>query len=148
MSVEHALVLPVGQDLYALPLDWVREVVAVPVLTPLVTAPSVVLGLFNLRGQIVPLLDTGALLGTGTTETAELAVVVDCPQGLAGLATTGLPQRHELDAPTGPSELPGTSGQYRVAERVVTLLDPAVLLSPQRISGQDPRVDLAVNGST
>ena len=46
------------------PMDWVREVVAAPTLTRLVTAPSIVLGLFNLRGEIVALLDTAALLGS------------------------------------------------------------------------------------
>ena len=65
MTTMQALLLPVGDDLYALPMDWVREVVAAPTVTRLVTAPSVVLGLFNLRGQIVALLDTAALLGNG-----------------------------------------------------------------------------------
>jgi len=51
MKTDQALLLPVGDDLYALPMAWVREVVAAPQLTRLVTAPSVVLGLFNLRGQ-------------------------------------------------------------------------------------------------
>jgi chemotaxis signal transduction protein len=146
MSAEQALLLPVGPDLYALPLDWAREVVAAPSVTPLVTAPSVVLGLFNLRGQIVPLLDTAALLGIGTTETAAFAVVVECPQGLAGLATTGFPRREVLDAPSGPSELAGTTGLHRVGDRVATHLDPAALLSLERIRSHDLHIDLVTNG--
>lgn len=139
MSAERiqALLLPVGDDLYALPVAWAREVVAAPTVTPLVTAPPIILGLFNLRGQIVPLLDTAAVLGTGSTDSAAFAVVVDCPQGLAGLATTGFPQREVLNEPTGPSELAGTAGLYRVGQRVATLLDPAVLLSPERLRGYD-----------
>ena len=73
MSGIQALLLPVEGDLYALPMDWAREVVAAPPLTRLVTAPPIVLGLFNLRGQIVPLLDTAALLGMGTAATTTLA---------------------------------------------------------------------------
>jgi len=68
MTGTHAVLLPVGADLYAVPMGWVREVVAVPPPTRLVTAPPLVLGLFNLRGQIVPLLDTAALLGLRSAE--------------------------------------------------------------------------------
>lgn len=138
----HALLLPVATDLYALPVDWAREVVAGPDLTPLATAPPVVLGLFNLRGQIVPLLDTAALLGLGRVGTAAFAVVVTGAQGLAALATTGLPQRRTLDTPTGPSDLPGTTGLYQVGPQAAALLDPAVLLSPERVRNPAARLEL------
>ena len=141
MKTDQALLLPVGDDLYALPMAWVREVVAAPRLTRLVTAPSVVLGLFNLRGHIVALLDTAALLGTGTIGAAAFAVVVDGPQGPAGLATTGFPQRGVLDAPAGESELPGTNGQFHVDQRIAVLLDPVSLLAPERVGDQDFRAE-------
>jgi chemotaxis signal transduction protein len=147
MSTEQALLLPVGSDLYALPLEWAREVVAAPAITRLVTAPAAVLGLFNLRGQVIPLLDTAALLGTGTTETPAFAIVVDGADGLAGLATTGVPRREPLGAPVAASELTGTTGQYRVGQEVATLLDPAALLSPDRISGHE-HPDPAGHGTT
>ena len=76
MIAVQAVLLPVGDDIYALPVDWVREVVAAPPVTRLVTAPSVVLGLFNLRGEIVPLLDIAALLSIGKVRTTAFAVVV------------------------------------------------------------------------
>jgi len=136
MSDVPALLLPVDGDLYALPLDWAHEVVAAPSVTPLVTAPAVVLGLFNLRGQIVPLLDTSALLGTGRLETTEYVVVVDLAQGLAGLATSGLPRRVVLDSPAGPSDLPGATGLFRVGRLVASLLDPEALLSAEQIRGR------------
>jgi chemotaxis signal transduction protein len=146
MTGVHALLLPVGDDLYALPVDWVREVVAAPAVTRLVTTGPVVLGLFNLRGQIVALLDTAALLGLGTVDTTAFAVVVNCPQGPAGLAVTGFPRRAVLDAVVGGSELPGTSGLYRVAHEVATLLDPAELLTPEHIGGLGARIDVAASG--
>jgi purine-binding chemotaxis protein CheW len=146
MTAAQALLLPVGGDLYALPMDWVREVVSGPMVTPLVTASPLVLGLFNLRGQIVPLLDTAALLGIGTVETTAFAVVVNYPQGLAGLASTGFPQRGLLDTSIGPSELPGTAGLYRLDQRVATLLDPAALLTPERFGGPGSRTELALLG--
>ena len=50
----EAVLMPVGAELYAVPMESVREVVADPPITTLATAPPLVLGLFNLRGQIVP----------------------------------------------------------------------------------------------
>ena len=141
MTSVQTLLLPVGDDLYALPMDWVREVVSAPAVTRLVTAPSNVLGLFNLRGQIVALFDTGALLGTGTIGTVAFAVVVNCPQGPAGMSTTGFPQRGVLDEPAGESELPGTNGQFHVDQRIAVLLDPLSLLTPERVGGQESRAE-------
>jgi chemotaxis signal transduction protein len=146
MTGVQALLLPVGGDLYALPVDWVQEVVAAATLTLLATAPPAVLGLFNLRGQIAPLLDTAALLGIGTVETAAFIVIVNCPQGPVGLAATGFPQRAVLDSSIGPSELPGTAGLYQVDQRVAAFLDVAALLTPERIGGQGFRSDQATIG--
>jgi purine-binding chemotaxis protein CheW len=133
------IILPVGADLYAVPIGWVREVVAAPLTTALATSPPLVLGLINLRGEIVPLLDTAVLLGLGSIAGgATFAAVLDTRNGPVGLATTGLPQGAVLDAPTGPSELPGTAGTYQLARSVAVLLDPAALLSPARLGGGAP----------
>lgn len=143
MTGRQSLLLPVGEDLYALTVEWILEVVAAPKVTRLITAPPTVLGLFNLRGHIVPMLDTAALLGVGSVKATAFAVVVNCPQGPVGLAVTGFPQRGTLDDRSGPSELPGTAGLYEVDDHVVSLLDPAVLLTPERIGGRDFGIDAA-----
>lgn len=133
MTAVHALLLPVESDFYALPIGWAREVVRAPSITPLPTAPPMVLGLFNLRGEIVPLLDTATLLGIGQIAAVEFGVVLASPQGPVGLATTGPPQRGLLDKQVGPSELSGTSGLYRVGDQVAALLNPTVLLAPDHL---------------
>jgi chemotaxis signal transduction protein len=135
----RAILLPIGADNYAVPVDWVRQVAAAPPVTRLVTAPSPVLGLFNLRGEIVPLLDTAALLGVGRMDDIAYAVVVTCPKGPAGLATSHVPERIELDTATGMSELPGTAGTFRVGDRVVVLLDPSALLDDGQLGASGSR---------
>ena len=135
----QAVLLPVGADIYALPVDWVRQVVAAPRVTRLVTASSVALGLFNLRGEIVPLLDVAALLGVGETGKVSHAVVLNSPRGPFGFAATSLPERVTLDVPTAASELAGTAGAFQVDTRVVVLLDPAALLVSERLGGSDAR---------
>ena len=123
------VLVPVGRDLYAVPIGWVREVVSTPRVTPLVTAPATVLGLFNLRGEIVPLVDTAALLGVaGSGAAAAFAVVLHTHLGPVGLSATGLPRRTVTDDAIDPSELRGSAGRYRVGGEVAVLLDVEALL--------------------
>jgi purine-binding chemotaxis protein CheW len=133
-----ALVLPVGADLYAIAIDWVREVVGKPRLTRLPGTPPSVLGVFNLRGEIVPLFDTAALLGVGTTTSGPFAAVVESRLGLAGLATTGTPEAAALGDPMGPSDLAGATASYALGRRVVTLIDLEVLLEAVPTPGMAP----------
>jgi len=134
-----AVLLPVGTDIYAVPMDWVKEVVAAPPPTRLVTAPLLVLGLFNLRGQIVPLLDTAMLLGLTCHEPATFALVLQSRDGLVGLVANAFPHRGVLGPSIGSSELPGTSGTYLWQGQVAVLLDPDVLLTSEQLGRSDIR---------
>jgi len=120
--------MPVGGDLYAVPTGWVREVVTAPALTPLVTGPAVVLGLFNLRGEIVPLIDTASLLGIGRIAAIAFAVVLHTHLGPVGLSATDFPLRRQLGEPIGPSDLISGAEIHRVDGRVAVLLDVQALL--------------------
>jgi purine-binding chemotaxis protein CheW len=133
----QVVLLPIGSDRYAVPVEWMREVVTAPPLTPLVTGPDVVLGLFNLRGEIVPLLDTAVLLGLPRLNQVAYALVVRSRAGPAALAATAFPRRATLDPPPVPSELPATAGIYRLGRQVVALLDLAVLLNDDRLGAAD-----------
>jgi purine-binding chemotaxis protein CheW len=133
----HTVLLPVSADTYAVPIEWIREVVASPAVTRLATAPTAVLGLINLRGEIVPLLDTATLLGLGDVDSVAFAVVLHSPYGPAALAVTDLPRRAELGTPTGPSELPGTAGTYQLDGGFAVLLDPSALLTAERLGGHE-----------
>jgi purine-binding chemotaxis protein CheW len=130
----RSVLLPVGRDWFALPMPALREVVTEPVVTPVPAAPATVRGLFNLRGQIVPLLDTGALLGLGPLPGCAFAAVVQTLHGPAGLATTGVPEPAELAWRVGPSHARGTVAAYAAGERIAVLLDPAVLLAPSELA--------------
>ena len=50
-------------ELFAMRVAYVREIVAMPELTTLAGAPPHVLGLVNLRGHVIPVLDLPALSG-------------------------------------------------------------------------------------
>jgi chemotaxis signal transduction protein len=125
----RAILLPVGRDWYALPPVALQEVVAGPVVTDVPMAPAAVRGLFNVRGQIVPLLDTAALLGLEPTATCPFAVVVQTGHGPAGLAVTGMPEPAELAWLVGPTRARGTVGAYAAGKRVAVMLDPLALMA-------------------
>lgn len=132
----QALLLPVGLEWYALDTAWVREVVAAPLLVPLPTAPATVLGVLNLRGEIVPLFDTAALVGVGQSPEHPFAAVVDTGLGPAALAAHAVPEVVALDGAAGPSELPGAVGTYTLDGRIAVLLDVESVLAPARIGGR------------
>jgi purine-binding chemotaxis protein CheW len=131
----RALLVPVLADWHVLDMRGVREVVTEPLVTELPTAPNVVLGVFNLRGEIIPLFDTAALLGLGTVSSSGFAVVVESAFGLAGLAATGVPEAVELGEPTGSTETRGTTASYAIDTRIATLLDLDVLLATAQTGG-------------
>jgi purine-binding chemotaxis protein CheW len=130
-----AVMFPIGEDRYAVATSTVREVVSHPTPTRLPTAPTALVGAFNLRGEVVPMFDTAALLGIGHITGTPVAVVVNTSVGPAALVVSGLPRFVILGGEVGPSELPGTLGVYAVDEGVAVMLDVEAMLMPQ----QSPR---------
>ncbi len=119
--------MPVGEDWYALDAQSVREVIAWPPVTALPHAPDTVLGLFNLRGEIVPLFDTAALLRLGRPAAWPFAAVVRTGLGPAGLSVSGIPESVELGEPA-PSDEPDAEATYAIGARVATFVDVDGLL--------------------
>jgi purine-binding chemotaxis protein CheW len=130
----QALLLPVGADRYAIELTAIREVVLAPTVTPLPGAPATVLGVVNLRGEVVPLLDTAALLGTGRLDRPAFAVVAETEAGPAALGADGEPSTVALHQPVGTAESPLASARFAVDDGIVALLDVEALLAPDRVA--------------
>jgi purine-binding chemotaxis protein CheW len=129
----QALLLPLHADLYAVELTAVREVVPDPEVTPLPGGPPWLLGIFNLRGEVVPLFDTAWLLGLEPAPPADQVTVADTAAGPAGLVSHQRPWRAGLGRSAGPAALPVAVGRYAVAEaEVATLLDVERLLAHGR----------------
>jgi len=128
----EVLLLPVGDELYAVPIHNFREVVAEPRVTRIPVAPPEVMGLVNVRGEIVPLFDAAALLSTGKTATASFAAVVGAGSSAAALATTAAPHSEPLGKRAGASPIPGARGIYRQGDALAILLDVDALLTRLR----------------
>ena len=133
------LLLPVRQDLYALPVDAVGEVLELDPATSLTALPGAagaMLGLVNVRGQVLPVLDTAALLGLAPLrpEERKAMVVVRAARGVAALATTAMPRTELLGEELGPSPMATATSRHRAGQQVATLLDLEALLAPERVA--------------
>jgi purine-binding chemotaxis protein CheW len=62
------LTFALGNEKFAIPVDHVQEVVEFAQVTKVPNAPSYMLGIINLRGRVLPLLDTKLKLGLPATE--------------------------------------------------------------------------------
>lgn len=64
-----------GED-YAIPLLNVKEVIAVPETTPIPFAPAHCVGIMNLRGQVISVIDLRTKFGIKSQNQAENAVII------------------------------------------------------------------------
>lgn len=65
-----------GSEEYAIPLLDVREVVAIPDITPVPQTPPYFLGIMNLRGQVISVIDLRVKLGMKPNQTKESAIII------------------------------------------------------------------------
>lgn len=73
-----------GKD-YAFPIDQTREIVELRSITPTPEVPDHIVGVTNLRGQIIPIVDLQRVLAPGSPATdSRHAVVVDVCGQLTG----------------------------------------------------------------
>ncbi len=65
-----------GSEDYAIPLLMVREVISVPETTPIPKSPSHFLGIMNLRGQVISVVDLRKKLKIEAKQDKEEAVII------------------------------------------------------------------------
>lgn len=71
------LTFALGEEKFAIPVDHVQEVVEFGQVTKVPNAPAYMLGIINLRGRVLPLLDTKLKLGlTATAITNKCRIMI------------------------------------------------------------------------
>jgi purine-binding chemotaxis protein CheW len=122
-----------GQSLFGVPASQVQEVVRVGELTPVHHAPPYVVGIRNLRGRIVTVIDLAVRLSLGTIGSSHdnrilIVESLNEPIGLLvdSVADTELVTENEVLPP--PPNINGVqsqnlSGVCRQGDRLVALLD-------------------------
>jgi purine-binding chemotaxis protein CheW len=121
VSASHVRVR-VGEEHYALPIEEVTEVSELPARTPVPGAPSSVLGVASLRGQVLPVADLAAILGVGRSEHPDRMVVAQVGGRRAGLAVDAVTDVGILPAASEPAGGPHLTGATLVEGELIGLL--------------------------
>jgi purine-binding chemotaxis protein CheW len=117
------LVVAVNSAYFAVPMATVHQVLRHPLVTRVPLSPPGLLGVVNVRGDIVPLLDTGVLTNTGGLITPPFAVLVSGEKDMLALAADELPVAADFEEPVGPGTQPGELAVYSNGGHLVVLLD-------------------------
>lgn len=82
-QVDRFLEFSLGIEDYAIPLLMVKEVISIPETTPIPKAPKHFIGLMNLRGQVISIVDLrNKLTIKPKEETSDSAVIIVDFQGI------------------------------------------------------------------
>jgi purine-binding chemotaxis protein CheW len=138
-DVERYLRFSLGKEEYAIPLLKVREVIAMPETTPIPQTPNYFLGIMNLRGQVITVMDLRTKLGIKAEMGAEtsviiadlgdisVGVVVDSINAVLNPDPKDLAEKPELSSGVKSSEY--ITGVYKKESGLVLLLNIAKLLN-------------------
>jgi len=89
------VVVRVGGESYALPVENVLEVAPLGRIAAVPGSPASVLGVRNLRGQILPVFDLASVLGLHAGEARARVLVAECDNRRAGFAVDEV---HDVEA--------------------------------------------------
>jgi len=128
MSRVHVRVVAGGEH-YALPVDAVLEIAELGQVTPVPGAPSGVLGVRNLRGQVIPVIDLATVLSLSGDAESERIVVTEDGDLRAALAVTSTDDVGELGTATEEVDSPYLSGAILAEDALVGIVDVPALLA-------------------
>jgi purine-binding chemotaxis protein CheW len=111
----------VGGEQYALPVGVVLEVVELNDLTPVPGSPPEIIGVCNLRGEVVPVMDLATV--------PERIVVAELGERRAGLAVDAVVDVGELADASEQVDSPFLTGAVLVDGVLVGMLDADAVLS-------------------
>ncbi len=107
----------VGEALCGMDILKIQEINKIAQMTKIPQAPEYVLGILNLRGQIVTIIDLGKKLGLGATNISEdpRNIIVNSSGGDVGLLVKSISDVVEADLQKkepAPANLGGIQGEY------------------------------------
>jgi purine-binding chemotaxis protein CheW len=115
--------LRVGAETYALPVDCVLEVGQLGAVDRLPGSGTAVLGLFNLRGRVLPTFDLAAAFGIPRDDLPSHLVVTESNGRLAGLAVDDVLDVAPFEGPVQQAEADYLVGSTLQEGELIGLID-------------------------
>jgi purine-binding chemotaxis protein CheW len=136
-STVRAAIVSLGGELFTMDLQNVREVFVVESITPVPGMPSGLVGVTNLRGAVIPLLDLRQIIGLRVETQLKYAVVVKHGNWQVGVLVDTVPEIRTLSkdqflpAPTGSGDggNPFVTTVVKLEDRLRGVLETSVVLS-------------------
>ena len=133
----RAAIISMGGELFTIDLQNVREVFVVESITPVPGMPSGLVGVTNLRGTVIPLLDLRPMFALNADAVLRYAVVVRHGNWQVGVLVDTVPEIRTLSkdqflpAPTGTGEgaFPFVSTVVKLEDRLRGVLETSAVLS-------------------
>lgn len=134
----------IGNALCGMDILKVQEINKLSQMTRVPKAPEYVLGILNLRGQIVTIIDLGKKLGLGETDTSQDSrnIIVNSPGGHVGFLVNSIGDVVTADmerverAPANMSGIQGDffTGVFKTQNNLIGMLDVDKVLSLEDIA--------------
>ncbi|MEO0136823.1 MAG: chemotaxis protein CheW [candidate division WOR-3 bacterium] len=96
--METLIIFKIGDELVGIDIRKVREVTELPPFVPVPHAPNFILGLANIRGEIVPIISLRQRLGITGEEQSNMILVIEEEERIAGLRVDGLWGTKKIDS--------------------------------------------------
>lgn len=158
-SNNRYLSFSLGSEEYAIPLLSVKEVIAVPEITPVPFTPSHFLGIMNLRGQVISVIDLRSKMGIKPGSSTETSVIIcDISPLVLGVVVDSInsvlsPKENEVSPKPEIQSTRSTdyiTNVYRKDKKLILFLDIAKALNAEdhsavlrAIKGQGPQKQAA-----
>lgn len=145
-----------GNEEFAIPLLSVREVLGVPQVTPIPQAPSYFLGIMNLRGSVISVMDLRNKLGIKPKPSDEtgviildlgdyyLGVVVDSVNSVYSVNSDEISEKPVMDNQKSYDYI---SGVFKKDQRLILLVDMAKALSVEDRSAISQKMQTAAKAA-
>ena len=139
---EKYICFNLSEEQFAIPLLAVKEVIKLQEVTPVPQMPHHIMGIFNLRGQVITVMDLRKKLNLPTAQTSETAIMIlNFGKNVLGVVVDSVnfvQTVRENEMQERPMTLAGAASQsvvsvFRKDEKLILVLDIAKALSVEEL---------------
>jgi purine-binding chemotaxis protein CheW len=145
-SEQQLVVFTLGSESYGAEISTVREIIRMQEVTTMPNSPEYVVGVINLRGKVIPVIDLRRKFGMESVEATkdtrivvvdignqDIGVVVDGVNAVLRVPMESIDERSAVEHAQAPQYLTGIA---KVDERLFILLDLDVMLTETNLGGE------------
>lgn len=146
---KQVVIFALGQEEYAMPIEIVREITRLDNVRPIPQAPAYVMGLINIRGSAIPLIDLHSRFGVAKNEESalakedssadyNLALITEVNGEAVAFSVDQVREVSVLDQIAPPPPLvtaPFIGGIVNLPQRIIMCLIPEMILGKEELQG-------------